>query len=75
MSFATVGRNALNGHSWEKTAGSHAGRRHRVITYDWRGFGARADRPWDMNSTRWPPIFMFCSAGSACAGWYWPVRS
>ena len=25
-----------------------------------------------MTSTRWPAIFMSCSAGSTCAGWCWP---
>jgi len=41
---------------------------HRVITYYRRGFGASIRPAWDTNSSRWRPIFMFCSAGSACAG-------
>ena len=35
---------ALNGHSWEKQEAALLAAGHRVITYDWRGFGA-SSRP------------------------------
>ena len=68
MPFAAVGRNALNRHSSEKQGAAMLVAGHRMITYYRRALAPRADRAWDTNSSRWPPIFMSCSAGSACAG-------
>ena len=63
---------ALNGHSWEKQEAALLAAGHRVITYDRRGFGASSGPASDMTSTRSPPTFMSCSAGSTCAKWCWP---
>ena len=62
---------ALNGHSWDKQEAALLAAGLRVITYDRRGFGARAGQAPDMISTHWPPIFTSCSAGSACARRCW----
>src|SRR5690349_20443441 len=63
---------ALNGRSWEKQEAALLAAGHRVITYDRRGLAPRAGPAWDMTSTRWPAIFMFCSAGLTSTGWCWP---
>jgi len=60
MPFATVRRNALNRHSSEKQGAAMLAAGHRVITYCRRALAPRGDRAWDTNSSRWPPIFMFC---------------
>ena len=63
---------ALNGHSWEKQEAALLAAGPGSSPTTGAASAPPAGQASDMTSTRWPPTCTSCSAGSTCAGWYWP---